>query len=427
VQGPAAGAHRKLQDHLLDLARRPNIAMTPGAGEQVEVDIVADVTADLLNRISELHGTVINSFPAEHAIRARVPVTALQELARNEHVKFVRPAIQPFHNQGGGGQGTAGLIEGDAAHKADVARTAYQAFGDGVKVCVISDSMDRMDNGQSALTNARQSHDVPDAPQLSPLPGQAGVGKGEGLAMLEIVHKIAPHADLVFATGGSSAAQTAQNIRDLTTFSRCRIIVDDTAYSDEPPFQDGAISRAINDNDVNALFVSSAANSGNSKHGASGTWEGDFADGGTDTRFQGYRMHRFAAGKLFATVTKPTQRIGLYWSDAWFNSPNEYALAVYDSQDRFLFSLTNHFNPMLYADVSQTLLGYDPTNPQQYPGRNYLENGDKIYVLKKDGSDARYLRLDVFRGQIDPGTDGSTFGHNAAESVISVAAVERPH
>ena len=45
---------------------------------------------------------------------------------------------------------------------------------------------------------------------------------------------------------------------------------------------DALILQAVNDVTASgALYFSSAANSGNQNDGRSGTWEGDFADGGT--------------------------------------------------------------------------------------------------------------------------------------------------
>ena len=78
------------------------------------------------------------------------------------------------------------------------------------------------------------------------LPGQAGLGTGEGTAMLEIVHALAPGSELYFATAFSGEASFAQNIRDLHS-AGCRIIVDDVTYFDESPFQDGIIAKAVND------------------------------------------------------------------------------------------------------------------------------------------------------------------------------------
>ena len=48
----------------------------------------------------------------------------------------------------------------------------------------------------------------------------------KGTAMLEIVHDIAPGAQLFFATGRNGFTSFAQNIRDLRT-AGCDIIIDD--------------------------------------------------------------------------------------------------------------------------------------------------------------------------------------------------------
>src|SRR5205814_4420180 len=123
------------------------------------------------------------------------------------------------------------------------------------------------------------------------LPGQAGTGD-EGTAMLEIVHDLAPDAQLFFATGFPSITTFAQNIRNLRA-AGCDIIVDDVFYFVESPFHDGQaagvisprnqglVTQAVNDvTSSGALYFSSAGNLGNLDAGTSGTWEGDFVDGG---------------------------------------------------------------------------------------------------------------------------------------------------
>src|SRR6185295_18726550 len=122
------------------------------------------------------------------------------------------------------------------------------------------------------------------------LPGQGG-GGDEGTAMLEIIHDLAPGAQLFFATAGGGLANFAQNIRDLRA-AGCDIIVDDVGYFVESPFQDGqapsvisptnggVVAQAVKDVATSgALYFSSAGNSGNLNDGTSGVWEGDFNAG----------------------------------------------------------------------------------------------------------------------------------------------------
>jgi hypothetical protein len=75
-------------------------------------------------------------------------------------------------------------------------------------------------------------------------PDDPADGKGEGLAMAEIIHALAPDAHIVFATGYDTPARMASNIKKLAA-EGCKIIVDDITYSNESPFQDGPIGRAV--------------------------------------------------------------------------------------------------------------------------------------------------------------------------------------
>jgi hypothetical protein len=74
------------------------------------------------------------------------------------------------------------------------------------------------------------------------VPGQAGSGD-EGTAMLEIVHDLAPGAQLYFATAVNSDASFAANILALKNTYGCDVIVDDVTYLAEGAFQDGPIAQ----------------------------------------------------------------------------------------------------------------------------------------------------------------------------------------
>ena len=62
------------------------------AAEMVTVDIRADVTPEVLARIRDLGGTVINSVPRYRAIRARLPLAAMERLAALDAIQSIRAA-----------------------------------------------------------------------------------------------------------------------------------------------------------------------------------------------------------------------------------------------------------------------------------------------------------------------------------------------
>ena len=89
-------AQRKVSSQLLDAQRAAN-ARRQAKGEVVEdelvtVDIRADVTPVVLARIQALGGTVINSVPKYRAIRARLPLSAVEKLAALDAVQSIRAA-----------------------------------------------------------------------------------------------------------------------------------------------------------------------------------------------------------------------------------------------------------------------------------------------------------------------------------------------
>jgi len=370
-------------------------ALVPEQDGRLLVDLQADVTPNLLGVIQANGGKVINNFARYHSVRALIPLAQLEALAAQPSVRWVRPADRAALN-------TAGVCtEGDISHRADQARNQFQVDGSGVKIGVLSDSVDYLANVQSSggLSN------------VTVLPGQAGSGSGEGTAMLQIVNTLAPGADLYFATAFAGVASFAQNIRDLQA-AGCRIIVDDVLYFNESPFQDGPISQAVNDVcAAGCLFFSSAGNSGALARSSAGTWEGDFKDGGPATFGRGGRVHDFG-GVTYNTVLfggGSFRRIDFFWADPLGNSTNDYDVYVLDSTGSVVRSSTN------VQDGSQ-----DP-----YENVPTLNTGDRIVIVKYSGEN-RYLYVSAGRGFLSIPTAGSVRGHNAAgaPNAFSVAATK---
>ncbi len=79
--------------------------------------------------------------------------------------------------------------------------------------------------------------------------------------MAQLVHDLAPGAELAFANSGPTADDMANRIRELRNLGST-VIVDDITYFDEPFFQEGSISTAVNEVTAAGVpYYSSAANS----------------------------------------------------------------------------------------------------------------------------------------------------------------------
>ena len=97
-------SQRKVSSQLLDAGRETPESPTAGAGREagdtdappglVTVDIRADVTPEVLSRIRDLGGTVVNSVARYRAIRARLPLAAVEKLATLDAIQSIRPADQ---------------------------------------------------------------------------------------------------------------------------------------------------------------------------------------------------------------------------------------------------------------------------------------------------------------------------------------------
>ena len=227
---------------------------------------------------------MINNVPRYRAIRARLPLAAVEPLAELNLVQWIRTADEaatpgplPARPSGAGTDPPDTVVdtakvnssEGDVAHQADVARRRYGVDGAGIAIGVLS-------NGVRSLAQRQASGDLPG--RVTVLPGQEGEGD-EGTAMLEIVHDLAPGAELYFATGLGGQAQFAANMETLCE-AGADVIVDDLYYFVEAVFQDGVVAQGINAAvDRGCVYITPAGNSGNLNDGTSGVWEGDYTEG----------------------------------------------------------------------------------------------------------------------------------------------------
>jgi len=434
----------------------PTLDVDVGADDagMVTVDITADIDDALLGTLKEMGVKCSSVLPEYHALRAFASLDQLEAVASLSQVRFIQPKqtyrlLQRIQQKGipTGGAPTAdtsveravrihaqlsGLLtnntlpngtasvgnvasEGDTTHRASTARGTFNLDGTGVKIGVLSD-------GVTSLANSQATGDLG---AVTVLPGQTGSGD-EGTAMLEIVHDLAPGAELFFATADPTITQFAQNIRDLRT-AGCDIIVDDVGYFVESAFQDGTpgatntnggvVTEAVNDVVADgALYFSSAGNSGNKNDVTSTTWEGDFVSGGTLAVVPGGGLvNDFDPSAAVAQIDIITLGggtgvpINLSWSDALGASANDYDLFVLN-------------NAGTAVSTSSTNVQSGTQDPYEQVTTNNTTNR-RVVIRQKAGAANRFLHLSLNGGRITFNTQGEMHGHAAASGCYGVAAI----
>jgi hypothetical protein len=407
-------AERKIHSGLLYLSREAAgglaVAGAPDLKSRLDREtdgrVIVDITAlpnpDLLQAITQAGGTVLYQSARWKSIRASLPPTALVGIASRADVKYISKGEKPVP------QGSV-TSQGDWTHLAGITRTNYGIDGTGIKVGVISDSCDN-------YTTAIGTGDLPAS--FTYLPGLSGIpGSGEGTAMSEIVHALAPGAQIVFASADGGEAAFADSILLLRS-NGCQIIVDDEVYTAENPFQDDVVAQAVDQVVTNgALYLSAAGNYGNYAYGTSSTWEGDFADGGANSVIPGGTVHSFeyeSESYNYDVVENTsdgatTAPIELFWSDEAHTSSNDYDLYILNSTGTSVVAAS--------TDVQ------DGSQPP-YESVSSVATADQIVIFKTTAAAPRYLRLKASAENtiLVIGTGGGTSGHNATASCIGVAA-----
>ncbi len=212
-----------------------------------------------------------------------LPVTQLDAAGALAHLHGMRAALPGRR---------AGVVtsQGDFAQRSDIVRSANPGLtGAGVSVGVLSDSYNCFasyalpgsgvpasgtggyaQNGFSATAAADiASGDLPahvsvlkeadcknyGAPQQLPY-------SDEGRAMLQIVHDVAPGAQLSFYTAFGSEADFANGIVALAD-AGATVVMDDIGYYDEPFYQDGLLAHAVDQVQARGVaYLSAAGNNG---------------------------------------------------------------------------------------------------------------------------------------------------------------------
>ncbi|WP_443732123.1 S8 family serine peptidase [Solirubrobacter phytolaccae] len=401
------------------------VELRQGKAGTTEVDITVSKPDEALVARLQQAGATVRHVASTGEIRAAVPASALRTVATWGAVERIEPAAQAMTARIGGrtlskeeraeitAAARAAVVtsEGVRAHAADTARETTKVTGIGTKLCALSDGVDSLAASQAAG----------ELPAVDVLPDQAGSGD-EGTAMLEILHDMAPGAELGFASAFISDASFADNIRALRSEAGCDVIVDDVLYFNESPFEDGPIAQAVNDVTADgALYFSSAGNEGNVLDGTSGNYEGDFRGSGqTVGKFAG-EAHDFDPGEpvqVFEPISPDSDDgvpVTLWWANQLGAAADDYDLYLFDGTG----TVVNFAQDVQDGDDDPYELLFTP---------DFGGSGLRLAVVRFAGA-PKYLQLSALRGRFEAAgalpawvSPGVTRGHSAAADAFSIAA-----
>lgn len=391
------------------------------SNKKILVDIIAKAEVPALQK--ELSAAAIEMISySKKRITCWIETDKINSLVNNSrNILWIQPVIKPLNNSG------PVMSQGDSAQRSGIVRQMTGLNGSGIKIGVLSDSYNLLGGAAAGVsTGELPGAGNPDGftTPVIVLSESMNGGADEGRAMIEIIHDVAPGAQLYYYSAYNGEADFANGIRALAA-AGCKIIVDDITYLLEPFFQDGLIAQAVDEVTANygVSYYSSAGNSTNSSYEApyqASTFQ-PFTNS-TET------AHNFGtAGNPVYLL--PIQIIGqmtmtLEWDDPYFSTGNGSAGATSDL-DIYLL-IQNGGSYQIIASSNDSNIGADPA---EIFGAN---GAGTAYVLitKSAGTNPRNIKFVGFRGlswAITPpditGIKASTIiGHHNATNTIAVGA-----
>jgi subtilisin family serine protease len=303
---------------------------------------------------------------------------------------------------------------------ADIATKTYGVTGKGITIGILSDSFNLA--GGYAADVARGDLNA----GISILKEGPAGGHDEGRAMAELIHKIAPDAQIKFYSAFNGAADFANGITTLAA-AGCNVIVDDVTYLNEPFYQQGGVISAAVSKVVAAGvdYFTSASNEGTN------FYEAKF--NGVKTALPGlsgsYYAENFGTSSAPVTMQSLTIAKGanttldLQWDQPFASvspahaSANSLAMVLYDSNNHVVaYALTN--------DV-----GHDPDQILQFTNTTG-GTGFKLAIFSNGGSvlpgQFKYIVYGQGTTINDPNAgkgSGTIIGHEEVAAANTVGAV----
>jgi hypothetical protein len=436
-------------------------------GESVLVDVRFDRGAiSALPQVRDLGARVVAASRRYQRLTVAVPQVGLGDLAAVPRVLAVTLVRAPVLRAFTPCEGGSVVSEGVTQLKAQEAREAFGVEGDGVTVGVLSDSLNQANEAVSGGPVATKqpldvlSKDLPgkrntcpgqnvaveDLRDYEPEPGEDDPFD-EGRAMLQIVHDMAPRAELAFNSAFNGELAFAEGIEDLARpvvegGAGAQVIVDDIGYFEEPFFQDGPVAVAVNAvAEGGATYLSAAGNDNlfDAEGNEIASWEApEYRDSGACPSrvaaiagFNGSHCLDFNPGaatdRTFGIEVEPheTLNVDLQWAEPWEGVATDLDAVLLDAAGEVLSGSTEE-------NVTHT---QQPVEIVQWENGSAEEQTVQLVINRFSG--AAKPRLKFILLQNGGGVSGteysksgggdvvgpSIYGHAGAAGAIAVGAV----
>ena len=271
--------------------------------------------------------------------------------------------------------------------------------GKGIRIGVISDGVVGFEDAVMAGT----------LPPITILRDE--IGGSEGVLMMEVIHAIAPDAELLFHDRGLNQIEFVQAIDKLIS-AGAQIICDDITYV-EPFFEDGYIATNVRDRILTygILYVTSAGNMA----------LGHYQDTFSEVEYEGYKWHGFenddASALTFRISSQTAGYIVLQWDEPFRAATTNYDLFLYDENGHEVGRSVN------VQDGND-----DPIEWVRFLNDSRDEKEYMVKVVLADGNGNSTLEFFVFplSGQLlsmsPQSSEDSIYGQQAVSEVLCVTS-----
>lgn len=380
--------------------------------------LLADLEALGLQRGTRYGRSVSGHLPVD-----RIPSLGSVPSLRTAHVAAGAPSIGATTNQA------------DFVMQTDERRAEFGIDGSGYKGCVLSDSYD---TAGSASTDAAQDVSTGDLPGAgnpngftTPVnvvqEGPSGASD-EGRAMLQIIHDVAPGAELGFHTSLGGNTVMAQGYTDLLN-AGCDLIVDNWIYFTEPFFQDGIIAQAASAAGSSVPVFSSAGNDARQSYHAAFVNSDSTFSYGDRTDVPGHAFDGTTDARQQITIPSSTSlTLVLQWDDPYYSASSPPGGAEPPGADTDLdILLLDEVGALVAASFTDNV-GGNPVELLRYRNRSSQRDTLDLVITKVEGPDPERLQYIYFGADSgitieEYATNSPTlFGRANADNVEAVGA-----